>query len=117
MNSAGSTYLTHLSAEPQYSSYLSALGSYIATRSDAPPTADVTGTSTTLEYETAPAWYTAMPSDLRAFRESYVKEGTDVIASAAEAVINDGGAGAKPTGAVGYVGAGVAAFAGVVAML
>ncbi|KAF2660117.1 hypothetical protein K491DRAFT_775104 [Lophiostoma macrostomum CBS 122681] len=110
-----STFLTHLSAQPEHSSYLSGLSEYVATRTDAPDPSIIMATSVETTYYTPPAWFSAMPTPLKQYWQSYHDAGQEVVVSAIKDAIN--GAGARPTGAVGYVGAGVAVVAGAAALL
>ena len=109
-----------MSAQPEHSSYLSGLSEYVATRTDAPNATVIMATTVATTYYTPPPWFSAMPSPLKQYWQSYHDEVQKVVVSAVKDAINGdaiNGAAARPTGAVGYIGAGVAAVAGAAAFL
>ncbi|KAF2834651.1 hypothetical protein M501DRAFT_1020630 [Patellaria atrata CBS 101060] len=93
---AASTYITHLTAQPQFTSAIAALESIAATATDIPE--GVTATDTVVTYTTTPAWYTRLPQDMRDYYESIGSEAVRVVVEAAT------GAAPRPTGMLGVVG-------------
>ncbi|KAF2259915.1 hypothetical protein CC78DRAFT_620663 [Lojkania enalia] len=104
-SSAVSTYLTSVTAQPEYTSYVNALSEFVATRSDAPDVDVIMATTTTTTYTSVPAWFQALPSDVK----DYIEEVQDEQFAIVESVVNDSGA--MPTGAAKVVGGVVAAAA------
>ncbi|KAF2194860.1 hypothetical protein K469DRAFT_686797 [Zopfia rhizophila CBS 207.26] len=113
-----------LTTNPAYSSATAALGSFIATRTDVP--AIVTNTLAGTIFTEAPAWYTELPKDVKSYFDSAFAEQVSIASSLLNVAVTHTGDVAEPKstnaapsgGAVGYVGAGVAAaVAGVAALL
>ncbi|KAF2466437.1 uncharacterized protein BDR25DRAFT_78269 [Lindgomyces ingoldianus] len=107
LESAYSTYVTHLTADPKYASVTSAIGEFVATRTDVDASV-ITATDETTTYTRVPAWYTAMPKDVKDYLQSMADEREKIFSSV---VSHDAAPAARPTGAVKYVGAGMAAAA------
>jgi len=68
IESAVSTYLTHVTADPKYASVTKVLAANLATATDVP--AVVTNSFQTTTYTTIPNWYTRLPDDVRQYYES-----------------------------------------------
>ncbi|KAF2787636.1 hypothetical protein K505DRAFT_287604 [Melanomma pulvis-pyrius CBS 109.77] len=109
IESAYSTYITHLQQEPQYISAKSAFEEFVATRTDAPK-AVLTATDTVTQYSTTPGWYKALPTD----QQQYYASIADDMNALASSVLSDKAP--RPTAMAKYVGA-AAAAAGAVAVL
>lgn len=105
VNSALSTYITSKTAQPEYSSYTKALSEYLATRSGAPASVILNPDTTTI-LTTEPAWYTAMPTEIKNYAQNLWDEQERIK----ESIIKENAA-ARPTGAAGMVGVGMAAVA------
>ncbi|KAF2740760.1 hypothetical protein EJ04DRAFT_507776 [Polyplosphaeria fusca] len=112
LESAASTFLTHLTAQPEYTSYYNALSSFVATRTDAPDVEVILATTTTTSYTKEPAWYTALPNDIK----EYVSKNQESLQDIASSVVYGGAPAAQVTG-MAYMGAVGAAVVGAVAML
>jgi hypothetical protein len=97
--------------DPKYSSYDKAFSDYIQTRSDAPASL-IFNTYVTSTITSIPAWFSAMPNDVKEYAQSLADEQLKI----AESVVKEGAA-PKATGAVGMVGAGMAAVAAGAAIL
>ncbi|KAF2194858.1 hypothetical protein K469DRAFT_547411, partial [Zopfia rhizophila CBS 207.26] len=99
-------------ADPQYANVINAIGDFVATRTEAPASV-ITATDTVATYTASPTWYTALPENIKSYMQSVV----DVRNSIASSVIHNGAPAARPTGAVRYMGAGLAAAAAGAALL
>ena len=84
--SALSSYLSEVTAAPEYSSALDALAQYQETGFGVPE--DVTATDVVLTYATTPDWFLAMPTDTRQYFESVMEKQEQIIESAIADVRN-----------------------------